>query len=248
MRVHLITGAGSGIGAATVRRLAGPETGFVLATRRNEEGLAALAEELRAKGALAETILGDAGDPEFAARLVARALDRFGRLDVAVACAGAADRAALAEITRERLGASWSAMTAAFADLARAAREPLAASGAGRLIAVSSFVATLFRSDVPSFPASAAAKAGLEALVRALALELAPARVAVNAVAPGFTRKDGARQGAMDPERWRTILAKIPMGRLAEPAEIAETIAYLASPEAGFVTGQVLRVDGGLAL
>ncbi|MFM7346741.1 MAG: SDR family NAD(P)-dependent oxidoreductase [Tagaea sp.] len=248
MRVHLITGAGSGIGAATARRLAGPETAFVLATRRNEEGLAALAEALRARGAAVETALGDASDPDFAASLVARTLDCFDRLDVAIACAGAADRAALAELTRERLGASWAAMTAAFADLARAARAPLAASGAGRLIAVSSFVATLFSADMPAFPASAAAKAGLEALVRALALELAPACVTVNAVAPGFTRKDGARQGAMAPERWRAIAAKIPLGRLAEPVEIAETIAYLASPEAGFVTGQILRVDGGLSL
>jgi 3-oxoacyl-[acyl-carrier protein] reductase len=248
MRVHLITGAGSGIGAATARRLAGPKTGFVLATRRNAEGLAALAVEIRTLGASVETALGDTGDPAFAAALVARAVARFGRLDVAIACAGAADRAALAELTRERLGAAWSAMTAAFVDLARAARGPLENAGAGRLIAVSSFVATLFRPDVPSFPASAAAKAALEALVRALALELAPARITVNAVAPGFTRKDGARQGAMDPEHWRATVARIPMGRLAEPAEIAETIAYLASAEAGFVTGQILRVDGGLSL
>jgi 3-oxoacyl-[acyl-carrier protein] reductase len=248
MRVHLITGAGSGIGAATARRLAGPKTGFVLATRRNADGLAAVAAELRATGAAVETVLGDAGDPAFAETLVARARTVFGRLDVAIACAGAADRAPLAELTRARLNAAWSAMAAAFADLARAAHAPLAASGAGRLIAVSSFVATLFRADVPAFPASAAAKAGLEALVRALALELAPARVTVNAVAPGFTRKDGARQGAMDPERWRTIAARIPMGRPAEAAEIAETIVYLADAETGFVTGQVLRVDGGLSL
>jgi NAD(P)-dependent dehydrogenase (short-subunit alcohol dehydrogenase family) len=139
-------------------------------------------------------------------------------------------------------------MTAAFVDLARAARAPLEASGQGRLIAVSSFVASLFRADLPAFPASSIAKAGLEAAVRALALELAPARITVNAVAPGFTRKDGARQGAMDPERWRKIVERIPMGRLAEPAEIAETIAYLAGPESGFVTGQILRADGGLSL
>lgn len=248
MRVHLITGAGSGIGAATARRLAGPQTSFVLATRRNVEGLAALADELRKMGAAVETALGESGDPAFAETLVARAIARFDRLDVAIACAGAADRTALAELTRERLGAAWSAMTAAFVDLARAARGPLETSGNGRLIAVSSFVATLFRAEIPAFPASASAKAGLEALVRALALELAPARITVNAVAPGFTRKDGARQGAMDPERWRAIVARIPMGRLAEPAEIAETIAYLAGAEAGFVTGQILRLDGGLCL
>ncbi|MCZ8122753.1 MAG: SDR family oxidoreductase [Magnetospirillum sp.] len=248
MRVFLITGAGSGIGAAAARRLAGPATGFLLATRRNAAGLEALANELRASGASIDTVLGETGDPAFAETAVARACERFGRLDVVVACAGAADRAALAELTRARLDAAWAGMTAAFGDLARAAAPALAASRTGRLIGVSSFVATLFRADLPAFAASAAAKAGLEALVRALALELASSGATVNAVAPGFTRKDGARQGAMDPERWRAITASIPMGRLAEPAEIAETIAWLAGPEAGFVTGQILRVDGGLAL
>jgi len=100
---------------------------------------------------------------------------------------------------------------------------------------------------VPVFPATAAAKAGLEALVRALAIELAPAGT-VNAVAPGFINKDAGVHRAVDPETARRQVEKIPMGRLGLPEDVAGAVAYLVSAEAGYVTGQVLHVSGGLVI
>jgi NAD(P)-dependent dehydrogenase (short-subunit alcohol dehydrogenase family) len=117
-----------------------------------------------------------------------------------------------------------------------------------RVLAVSSFVAHAFRNDVPLFAASAAAKAGLEALVRALAVELAASGVTVNAVVPGFIRKDPGAHVAIDPERLRRQVASVPLGRIGLPDEVAAAIAFLASPAAGYITGQALHVDGGLVI
>ena len=138
-------------------------------------------------------------------------------------------------------------MQTGFHRLARAAVTHLRQGTDPRIIAVSSFVAHAYRPGFPLFPASAAAKAGLEALVKALAIEFAPA-MTVNAVAPGFVRKDAGAHAAMSQVGMQERAEWIPMGRIAEPADIAAAIAFLASPDAGYITGQVLHVDGGLVI
>jgi len=245
-RIVLVTGAGTGIGAACCRRMAGPGTAFLVHTRRNAEGAERTAQAIRDKGGLAEIILGDIAAPETPATLVQAAIDRFSGLDVVIANAGFADKTPLLQTDDAQLAKTFDTVLWAFIRLARAALPLLVEGRDPRLIAISSFVAHTFRNDVTVFPATAAAKAGVEALLRGLAIEYAKQGVTVNAVAPGFTQKDPGAHAAYSAAQWEAVTRSVPLGRLGTPDDVAAAVNFVASPEAGYVTGQVWHVNGGL--
>jgi NAD(P)-dependent dehydrogenase (short-subunit alcohol dehydrogenase family) len=228
--------------------LAGPGVAIMAHTRRNAAGAEAVAAAARAAGAAAAVVLGDLADPATAPRVVAATADAFGGLDVLVSNAGFADRTGFELLSDDAFAASHTAIAGAFFRLARASAPHLRAGRAPRIVAVSSFVAHVFRTDTTLFPASAAAKAALEAMVRTLAVELAPSGVTVNAVVPGYIQKDSGAHAALDPAAFAQQVAKIPLGRIGRPEDVAAAIAYLASPAAGYVTGQALHVSGGLVV
>ena len=248
-RVTLITGASSGIGAATARRIAAPGETLALSARGGAKAasLDAVAEAVRAAGGAAQVFHADLSNPDAGTGLAEAVLARFGRLDRVVSNAGFAVAGTLGETSEADFARSHQVVFSAFREIVGAALPSLSASDCGRIVAVGSFVTTQAPAE-RLFPATAAAKGALEALARVLAVELASKGVTVNVVAPGFTEKEAQGHSALSAASWEAAAAMTPDRRLAKPADIAAAIAFFLSDEAAHITGQTLRVDGGLSL
>jgi 3-oxoacyl-[acyl-carrier protein] reductase len=235
----LVTGASGGIGGAIARALHRQGATVALAGRRGDV-LEALAAEL---GERAHVVAGDLADPEAPERLVREAEAAMGQIDILVSNAGIT-RDALALRMRDE---DWQAvidvnLTAAFR-LARAALRGMIRRRHGRVIAIASVVGVTGNAGQANY---AAAKAGLIGLAKSLAAETATRGITVNCIAPGLIVT--AMTDQLSDEQRARIAATIPMGRFGAAEDIAAAAVYLASPEAGYITGQTLHINGGMAM
>jgi 3-oxoacyl-[acyl-carrier protein] reductase len=241
-RVAIVTGAARGIGAVTVGAFA-REGARVAALDVDGAGLDASVAALTARGADVVGLKTDVTSATDLQAAVQRVLTRWDRVDVLVNNAGGFAAMRALEDTSE---AEWDAilrsnLTSAFL-ASKAVLPTMKRQRAGRIVNLASVVA---RGGAVRVPAHyAAAKAGVIALTRMLALEVAADGITVNAVAPGTTATDRVL-AARTPEETARVAAAIPLGRLGQPAEIADAILFLASDAAQFVTGAVLDVNGG---
>lgn len=251
-RVTLITGASSGIGAATARFLAAPGECLVLHARGGVDGskvklLEQVGDHVRKAGAKAIVVVSDFAEEESASDLVATCINKFDQLDRVVSNAGFALSKPVGELTRTELDHSYQIITGAFLDLMTASLPYLKQSRCARVVAVSSFVVD----QAPGgriFPATSAAKGALQSMALSLAAQVARDGVTVNCVAPGFTEKESTGHSALSSASWEAAAAMTPNGRLAKPVDIAHAIDFLLSKQASHITGQTLRVDGGLSV
>src|SRR6266700_1593486 len=235
MRVSIITGGGSGIGAAVARRLAARDECLMLHGQGTDadglERLQAVVVECQRAGAKVASCTGDLANAGTASELVRVTRAAFGSVDTIVHAAGFADRRGFAQLPRAGLERAFAVMAVAFHELTSVALPDLARGPHGRVVAISSFGAHRFTPEA-TFPASAAAKAALETLVKCLAIELAGSGATANAVIPGYTRKDTGRMGALVQASWQVAAKANPQRRLAEADEVAAVVTFLLSPEA----------------
>ena len=241
-RVAFVTGGSRGIGEDIVQRLAA-DSMHVVAVARNGERLSGLVAGLTAAGHSVEALAVDVGDGAALSAAVEQMIDKHGRLDVLVNNAG---------ITRDGLFMRMEDkdfddvininLRAAFVACRAAARSMIRAKW-GRIINIASVSGIIGNAGQVNYSAS---KAGLIGITKSIARELAGKQVTANCVAPGFTTTDMTE--VLPPQIKEKVMEMIPLRRFGTPAEVAHVVSFLAGESAGYITGQVIAVDGGMSM
>jgi NAD(P)-dependent dehydrogenase (short-subunit alcohol dehydrogenase family) len=240
--VVLITGALAGIGRATAVAFAHSGARLVVSGRNEEKG-AALAAELRGLGAEVEFVPADVRHEEDVARLIDRAVERFGRLDVAVNNAGTEGKPGpITDQTAETYATTFDTNVLGTILCLKHEMRVMLAQKAGSIVNLSS---TMGHRGVPGASMYVASKHAVEGLTKSAALEGAAFGVRVNAVAPGPIETEMLHRFAGSAERFAALEAGVPFKRLGKPEEIADAIVFLASDRASFLTGQIIAINGG---
>ena len=242
-KTAVVTGGSRGIGRAICQKLAAQGANIVLNYAGNEAAGQETERLCRELGAEVLTLRGDVSDPDACTRLVEQTLERFGAIDILVCNAGITRDNLLMRMSDAEFDQVIATNLKGTFNCMRAAVRPMMRKRRGRIISISSVVGVMGNAGQINYAAS---KAGVIGMTKSLAREVASRGITVNAVAPGFIRtdmtevlSDGVKEG---------ILRSIPLGELGSAEDVANTVLFLASDEAAYLTGQVIGVDGGMAM
>jgi 3-oxoacyl-[acyl-carrier protein] reductase len=242
-RVAVVTGASRGIGRAIAIKLASLGAKVVVNYRSNQAAAEEVVQQIQGMGGEAIAVQADVSNYEEAQRLIQSALDHFGRLDILVNNAGTTRDALLVRMSEEDWDVVINTNLKGAFNCTKAAQRTMIKQRYGRIVNITSIAGLAGNPGQANY---AAAKAGLVGFTKAVAKELGSRNITVNAVAPGYVPTD--LTATLPPELVAKGIEMTPLGRPGTPEDIANAVAFLVSDEASYITGQVLSVDGGLAM
>jgi 3-oxoacyl-[acyl-carrier protein] reductase len=242
-KVAVVTGASKGLGAAIARGLAAEGAAVVVNYSASKEGADRVVADIKGKGGRAVAVQANVAKQADVERLFSEAKKAFGRLDVLVNNAGIYEMAPLGEITPEHFHKTIDLNVLGLLLATQEAVKLIGPAG-GSVVNVSSIVSTV---AFPGMAVYCASKAAVDAITRVLAKELGPKKIRVNSVNPGMVETEGLHaSGIAESEGRKQYEAQAPLGRIGQPDDIARAVAFLASSDASWMTGETMYVSGGV--
>lgn len=241
-KVAIVTGASRGIGEAIAKQLSSCGAKIILIAR-NSDQLVAVKETIISNGGIAESIAGDVSNLNSISEIVTNTIDKWDRIDILVNNAGIARDNIIMRMKED----DWDSvmninLKGCFNGIKSVAR-PMIKNKAGRIINITSVIGQIGNAGQSNYAAS---KAGIMGLTKSMAKELGSRNITVNAVAPGYITTDMTNE--LNDEVKEQLKSSIPLGRLGTPDDVANLVCFLASDEAGYITGQTFNVDGGMVM
>jgi 3-oxoacyl-[acyl-carrier protein] reductase len=242
-KVALITGSSKGIGAAIAQRLAADGASVVINYSRSAAPAESLTQRIQSEGGKAVAVQADLSNPAEIPKLITATKQAFGRLDILINNAGVYKFLPLEAITVEHIDKHFNLNVKALLLVTQAA-VPLFGPDGGVVINISSIVSV---NPAPASAVYAGTKAAVDVITRVLAMELGPKNIRVVGVSPGVTVTEGLdAMEEMDEATQKYAISRTPLGRLGKPQDIANAVAFMASPDSNWITGETLQVGGGL--
>ena len=242
-KVALITGGSRGIGRAITLKLAGEGADVIINFFRKKSTAESTAQEARDKGVKAHIIKANVGEPEQIESMFDEIESQFGRLDILVN--NAASGVARSALDLDERGWDWTMSINARAFLLCAQRAAKLMKNGGKMVSISSLGS---RMVLPIYTAVGVSKAALEALTRYLAIELAPKGICVNGIAAGAVETETLKLYTADPNLPKPAWQTTPAGRIIQPEDVADLVAFLCSEQSDMIRGQIIVIDGGVSL
>ena len=241
-KVAIVTGASRGIGEAIAKQLSSCGAKIILIAR-NSDQLVAVKETIISNGGIAESIAGDVSNLNSISEIVTNTIDKWGRIDILVNNAGIARDNIIIRMKEDDWDSVMNINLKGCFNGVKSVARPMIKNKAGRIINITSVIGQIGNAGQSNYAAS---KAGIMGLTKSMAKELGSRNITVNAVAPGYITTNMTNE--LNDEVKEQLKSSIPLGRLGTPDDVANLVCFLASDEAGYITGQTFNVDGGIVM